>query len=130
MKNFIRKLVNKFTLQTPDILYNLKPRVDIENISKNIEIPFDKKFDKKILNELRLNQKSFGKLNEDKIFYVIKRTPGTGMFSNITFILNHLKICEKYNFIPIIDMENFITIYNEKKKLETTIMLGIIILIT
>ena len=53
MKNFIRKLVNKFTLQTPDILYNLKPRVDIENISKNIEIPFDKKFDKKILNELR-----------------------------------------------------------------------------
>ena len=117
MKNFIRNLINRFTLQTPDILDNLKPRVDIENISKNIEIPFDKKFDKKILDKLRLNQKSFGKLNGNKIFYVIKRTPGTGMFSNITFVLNHLKICEKYNFIPIIDMENFITIYNEKKKI-------------
>ena len=38
------------------------------------------------------------------------------MFSNITFVLNHLKICKKFNFIPIVDMENFPTIYNEKTK--------------
>ena len=36
------------------------------------------------------------------------------MFSNLIFVLNHLIICEKHKFIPIIDMENFPTIYNEK----------------
>ena len=42
------------------------------------------------------------------------------MFSNITFVLNHLKICKKFNFIPIVDMENFPTIYNEKTKFKNT----------
>ena len=52
---------------------------------------------------------------------MIKRTPGTGMFSNITFILNHLKICKKYDFIPIIDMKNFSTIYNENIKFKNNL---------
>mgnify|MGYP001177069642 CR=1 FL=1 len=60
---------------------------------------------------------SFGQLNKDKIFYVINRSPGSGLFSNITFVLNHLKICNQFNFIPIIDMENFTTIYNEKSRI-------------
>ena len=58
--------------------------------------------------------KNFGELNKNKIFYVIKRTPGTGLFSNVTFVLNHLAIANKFNYIPIVDMENYITIYNEK----------------
>jgi hypothetical protein len=61
--------------------------------------------------------KSFGNKNKNKIFYVIKRTPGAGLFSNVTYVLNHLKIVEKFNFIPVVDMENFPTIYNEKKPL-------------
>ena len=59
--------------------------------------------------------KNFGKLNKDKIFYVIKRTPGTGLFSNLTFVLNHMMIANKSKYIPIVDMENYKTIYNEKK---------------
>ncbi len=61
-----------------------------------------------------LEYKSFGKLNKNKKFYIIRRHPSAGLFSNITFILNHLKICEDMNLIPIVDMENYPTIYNEK----------------
>ncbi len=63
--------------------------------------------------------KNFGKKNPNKFFYVIKvdKNGGGGLFSNILFVINHLKICEKHNFIPVIDMENFPTRYNEKKKI-------------
>ena len=63
---------------------------------------------------------SFGKLNKNKIFYVIKRSPGAGMFSNLTFVMNHLLIAQRHNFIPVVDMENYPTIYNEKKKINGT----------
>ena len=58
--------------------------------------------------------------NKDKVFYVIRRSPGAGMFSNVNYVINHLKICDQYNFIPIVDMENFTTIYNERQKINNT----------
>ncbi len=64
---------------------------------------------------------SFGKINQNKIFYVIKRTPGAGMFSNLTFVMNHLLIAHQHNFIPVVDMLNFPTIYNEKNKIDGTL---------
>ena len=39
------------------------------------------------------------------------------MFSNVNFIINHLLIAEKLNFVPIIDMQNFSTFYNENKQI-------------
>jgi hypothetical protein len=57
---------------------------------------------------------SYGKKNPNLTFYVIRRSPGAGLFSNFIYVLNHLKIAERHNFIPVIDMENFPTIYNEK----------------
>ena len=59
----------------------------------------------------------FGNSNLDKIFYVIKRYPGAGLFSNLTFVLNHLKIAEDFGFIPIVDMQNFPSWYSEKNEL-------------
>ena len=53
-------------------------------------------------------------MNPDKIFYIIKRTPGTGLFSNVLFVLNHLIKAKKLGYIPFVDMQNFHTIYNEK----------------
>ena len=100
MIKFLKNLIKKFTLQTPKLLEGVK--------------------NKKSFNEPSIMFKSFGNLNETKIFYVIKRSPGTGLFSNVTFVLNHLKICKKYNFIPVVDMENFKTIYNEKRKISNT----------
>ena len=63
---------------------------------------------------------SFGKLHKNKIFYIIRRSPGAGLFSNVIYVLNQIKIAELNNFIPIIDMQNFTTIYNEKKKINGT----------
>ena len=63
---------------------------------------------------------NFGNRNKNKVFYVIRRSPGAGMFSNFIYVLNHLEIAKRNNFIPIVDMENFTTIYNEKEKINNT----------
>ena len=64
---------------------------------------------------------NFGNKNKDKIFYIIRVAKGGGgLFSNVLFVLNHLKISDKHGFIPIIDMENFPSLYNEKKKVLST----------
>jgi len=96
MFNSIKKYIKtKLTLQSPSTLFSGEDNGK-SNLNKSL-----------ILN--------FGELNKDKVFYVIKRTPGTGLFSNVVFVLNHLLIAEKFNFIPVVDMLNYKTIYNEKK---------------
>ena len=97
IKSFIKK---NLTLQSPDTLF-----IGKENGFSNLNFS-------KISN--------YGNLNKDKTFYIIKRTPGTGLFSNVVFVLNHLEIAKKYNFVPIVDMENFKTIYNERQKIYKT----------
>ena len=64
---------------------------------------------------------TFGKKNQFKKFYVIKRIKGGGLFSNFLFVLNHLIIAEKLKMIPVVDMENFSNLYNEKKKVNGTL---------
>ena len=36
-----------------------------------------------------------GELNPDKVFYVIKRYPGTGLFSNLAYVINHIQIANR-----------------------------------
>ena len=98
----LSKLIKNFLLEkdAEPLFYNNK-------INSKLEIYFD--------------FYNFGKKNKDKVFYVIKRTPGAGLFSNLIYVLNHLEIAQKNNFIPIIDMENFTTIYNEKKKIDNSL---------
>ena len=71
-------------------------------------------------NELIYDYKRFGNKNKNKFFYVIKRSPGAGFFSNLNFVIQHLLIADKKNFIPVIDMENFQTFYNCKTKIKKT----------
>jgi hypothetical protein len=98
--NLLKKQIKKLFLATPTTL--------------NI-------INKKILNnDYTYNINSFGNLNKNKIFYVIRRSPGTGLFSNLTFVLNHILIAKKFGFIPVVDMKNFITIYNEKNSIYDT----------
>ncbi len=59
---------------------------------------------------------NFGNKNKNKTFYVIQREGIGGFFSNLLFVLDHLIICEKLNFIPVIDCKNFPTIYSEKNE--------------
>ena len=60
---------------------------------------------------------SFGNKNRNKKFYVIKRTPGGGFFSNLLYVIVNLKLAEKKKFIPVVDMCNFPTNYNQKKNM-------------
>lgn len=58
--------------------------------------------------------KSFGEKNPDKIFYVIWiDNMGSGFFSNVSNVLCHLKIADSAGMIPVIDFQNFKTLYNE-----------------
>ena len=61
---------------------------------------------------LLLNSKS----KKKEIFYIIRRSPGAGLFSNLIYVLNHIKLAEDLGYKPIVDMENFPTIYNEEQK--------------
>jgi hypothetical protein len=100
MKNLIK---SKLFYQMPKAL--LEKKDILKNIStKNMSFRIAK----------------FGSLNPDKIFYVIKRYPGAGLFSNLTFVINHLKISEQFGFIPVVDMQNFPSWYNEKNKVNNT----------
>ena len=53
------------------------------------------------------------KNKKKNFYYIIRRTPGAGFFSNFIYVLNHLKIADRLNYKPVVDMENFPTIYNE-----------------
>ena len=70
--------------------------------------------------DLKYFVKSFGNKNPNKRFYVIQRFIGGGMFSNLNYIIHHLKLALDLSCIPIIDMENFPTKYNEKYKINNT----------
>jgi len=71
--------------------------------------------------DLNYNIKCFGNLNTNKIFYVIQRFRGGGMFSNINYILHHLYLCENFGCIPVIDFENYPTKYNEPDKINSSL---------
>lgn len=57
---------------------------------------------------------NFGRLNPKIIFYVIKRTPGAGFFSNVSFVVCNIYFALKKKYVPVVDMENFLTWYNER----------------
>ena len=40
-------------------------------------------------------------------------------FQILNYVLHHLLIAEKFEFIPIVDMENYFTFYNEKSSINS-----------
>ena len=85
-------------------------RDELADILSEIKIKTDKQFLKYKPNKIY----SFGKNNPDKTFYIINRSaPGGGLFSNVTFVLNELRVCVNKNYIPVVDMLNFPVIYND-----------------
>lgn len=82
---------------------------------------------KPLIKEIKILNRDFTKDKLDKsfrgknFFYIINRKPSpTGLFSNFAFVVNHIKYALKKNYIPIVDMKNFPTIYNEKNKVLDT----------
>lgn len=57
--------------------------------------------------------RSFGDANPDLTFYVIWRDSlGSGFFSNFTQVLSHIQRAEGLGMVPVVDFENFRTLYN------------------
>ena len=77
---------------------------------------------KKYLENISPNRKySFGKKNKKIKFYVIKRNYNfNGIFSNLIFVIDHIKYAKQNKMIPVVDMENFVTAYNEKNKINNS----------
>ena len=100
-----------------------KIRTSIYSSRTNISNNLDKNIEKKLLSkkiDLKYHLKSFGNKNQNKKFYIIQRKVGGGMFSNLNYVLHHIKIAEDLGCIPIIDMKNFPTKYNVKNKIDNT----------
>ena len=92
----------------------------LDKLTKPYKILRNKDFISNNFKELNLEYKNYGNKNPNKFFYVIRREPRGGFFSNLNFVLHNLLICDKLKMIPIIDMENYPTIYNCKKKINGT----------
>ena len=60
-----------------------------------------------------MSVRRFGDANSDKVFYVIWRdTLGSGFFSNFTQVLSHIQYAQGQGMTPVVDFENFRTLYN------------------
>ncbi len=60
-------------------------------------------------------KKSFGSLNPDVTFYVIRLyPPATGFLADYQYFLGYMMYAKKKGWIPVIDMENYETMYYEE----------------
>ena len=111
MINILKKIIKKIILLLHiDIKKFLDAQAQPLFTRKNIQ-----------KNSVDINLYSFGKLNKKKIFYLIKRSPGAGLFSNVIYVINHILIAKKHGFEPFVEMQNYKTIYNEKDKVNNTL---------
>ncbi len=78
----------------------------------------NKKLDNLKHNFSQIN--SLGEKNSDKKFYVIRINYGGGLFSIVLYVLSEIRYAESINAIPIVDMEYFISKYNEDKRIKKT----------
>lgn len=66
-------------------------------------------------------RKTFGPLNPDKTFYVIRLVPpGTGFLANYNYVLGYMKYALDKGWHPVIDMENYATLYQEDEPYNDT----------
>ena len=82
--------------------------------------PNDSKYKSNTFNDLNLEYKRFGNKNPKVLFYLIRRSPGAGFFSNLNFVIHNLWICDQLKMTPVIDMQNYITLYNCKIKINNS----------
>lgn len=70
-------------------------------------------------NHFAMDKKHYGKLNKDKVFYVVREESegGRGLFSTCLMVLNSIRYAEKRGWIPVVDYKNyFIPLLQEKDR--------------
>lgn len=83
------------------------------------------KFNRKYPFDLKSQQrgyiKNFGEKNPDKTFYVIWHDfLGSGFFSNFKQVVLHIKLAEHLGMTPVVDCQNFKTLYSEQDPVNNT----------
>ena len=106
------------------------PSSDLKlTIEENIwKIPYSiKKFLSKKKNRAQASNLDLDRLPKNyqsligPIYYIIHvNNGGHGFFSNFFHVLFHISIADFYNWVPVVDMKNYKTLYNEKKKIFST----------
>lgn len=83
---------------------------------KYSEKMFEWKMNKKTLAELE--KRTFGDLNKDKTFYVIRtdNTQGWGVFSTYLFVLSNVKYAVEHGWIPVVDYKNYFLVGLQNKE--------------
>lgn len=86
-------------------LYNSVIQWKVLNLKNRVS----RKVRSMLLHNICIEKKaSFGSLNSDKLFYVIRDPKErAGLFSVYNYVVHYLKKCEKLNAIPIIDMKYY-----------------------
>ena len=90
MLNYLRKIILKKQHKAVPISLPKKKALPINSPKKYVSTLIKNKF-----NELNLQYESYGKKNPNKFFYIIRRTPGAGFFSNLNFVVHNLFICDQ-----------------------------------
>jgi hypothetical protein len=82
---------------------------------------FDKKYPFELKSQLNGYYKIFGNKNPDKTFFIIWREwLGSGFFANFSQVIAYMRCADALGMIPIIDFQNFKTLYNEKEPIDGT----------
>lgn len=81
---------------------------------------FAKNYTKKIVKNVEFLNDCKGRAANEKVYYVIRRQGAAGFFSNYLFVLGHCVIAEENGWIPVVDMKNYKTPYNEKEQINGT----------
>lgn len=70
----------------------------------------------RFIEKLDWKQKKYITHPNEPIYYIIRRkSPGAGFFSNYFYVLSHIIYAEENEWIPVVDMENYKTLYSEKE---------------
>jgi hypothetical protein len=66
-------------------------------------------------------KKCFGNANPELTFYVIRiQPPGAGLFANFNWVLSHVAYALEKGYMPVVDMENYQTFFNETTPINGT----------
>ena len=72
-------------------------------------------------NSLKLTKVHNTKSKDKTKYYIIRRKSGkSGFFSNFFYVLAHMVYADKKGYTPVVDMENYKTLYNEEKAVNGT----------
>ena len=105
MNSFLDKMRSWIPAHAPEWVF--KASMAVWEAYKNLTMPEQKK--------------SFGNKNPDKTFFVIRLyPPAAGFLADYNYVLGYMKYAYDNGWIPVVDMQNYQTLYNEDHPIHGT----------